>query len=152
MIIKEDWKIAFALILLMVLLGGYYEKLGVEARTMALPLAILIGAGIVVSRLKQLEYEMRSAKVNAKEVVVQSFSLIDNKGRERVSISADTEDALLTVFDENHNPCVLLDLLKNNPALKLIGHKGSALIDFNEQGHPNLVLVDDAGEKIWSAL
>ena len=54
---KKDWKAPFALILLFVLLGGYYEKLGVEARTMALPLAIFIAAGIIIARLKKLEYE-----------------------------------------------------------------------------------------------
>ena len=43
---KKDWKMTFALILLIVLLGGYYDKLGVEARTMVLPLAIFIAAGI----------------------------------------------------------------------------------------------------------
>ncbi len=48
---KKDWKAPFALILLIVLLGGYYEKLGVEARTTVLPLIIFIAAGIVIARL-----------------------------------------------------------------------------------------------------
>jgi hypothetical protein len=121
-------------------------------KTMLLPLVIIIGVGIVVARLKQLEYEIRSAKVNAKEVMVQSFGLIDNKGRKRVSISADAASALLTVFDDDQNPCVLLDVLDDNPALKLVGPKGSAVIDFDEQGRPNLVLKDARDEKIWSAL
>ena len=71
---KKDWKMTFVLILLIVLLGGYYEKLGVEARTMVLPLAIFIAAGIIIARLKQLEYEITTSKVNAKEAIVQSFT------------------------------------------------------------------------------
>jgi hypothetical protein len=151
MIRKKDWKMSFILVLLLVLAGGYYEQLSVETKTMVLPLAIIIGVGIIIARLKQLEYEIRSAKVNAKELVVQSFSLIDSKGRKRVSVSADSANALLTVFGEDQNPCVLLDVLNNNPVLKLVGAKGSALIDFDEQGRPNLVLKDDRDEKIWSA-
>ena len=152
MIRKKDWKKPFILVLLLVLAGGYYEQLSVETKTMMLPLVIIIGVGVVVARIKQMEYEIRSAKVNAKEVIVQSFSLIDNTGRKRVSISSDTANALLTVFNADQNPCVLLDVLNENPALKLIGPKGSALIDFDEQGRPNLVLIDDRDEKIWSAL
>lgn len=149
---KKDWKKPFILVLLLVLAGGYYEKLGVETRTMALPLAIIIGAGIVVARIRQLEYELRSAKVNAKEVIVQSFSLIDDQGRQRVSISTDAAKALMTVFNEDQSPCVLLDVLKNAPALKLVGPKGSTLIDFDEHGQPNLIIIDDKDEKIWSAM
>ena len=152
MIRKKDWKKPFILVLLLVLAGGYYEQLSVETKTMMLPLVIIIGVGVVVARIKQMEYEIRSAKVNAKEVIVQSFSLIDNTGRKRVSISSDTANALLTVFDADQNPCVLLNVMKNNPVLKLAGPKGSALIDFDEQGRPNLVLKDDRDEKIWSAL
>ncbi len=148
---NKDWKKPFILVLLLVLAGGYYQQLSVETRTMALPLAIIIGAGIVVAHIRKLEYELRSARVNAKEVIVQSFSLIDNKGRQRVSISADTANALVTVFNEDQSPCVLLDVMKNNPALKLVGLKGSALVDFDEQGHPNLVIIDEKDEKIWSA-
>ena len=79
MIQKKDWKKPFALILLIVVLGGYYEQLGVEARTMVLPLAIFIAAGIVISRLKKLEYEMTSSRVTAQKAVVQTFSVIDAK-------------------------------------------------------------------------
>jgi hypothetical protein len=149
---KKDWKMSFILVLVLVLAGGYYQQLSVEMKTMLLPLVIIIGVGIVVARIKQMEYEIRSAKVNAKEVIVQSFSLIDKKGRQRVSISTDVASALLTVFDADQHPCVLLDVLNENPALKLVGPKGSALIDFDEQGRPNFVLIDDKDEKIWSAL
>ena len=56
---KKDWKMTFALILSIVLLGGYYEKLGVEARTMVLPLAIFIAAGIIIARLKKLNTKIK---------------------------------------------------------------------------------------------
>jgi hypothetical protein len=72
---KKDWKMTFAMVLLFVLLGGYYEKLGVEARTMVLPLAIFIAAGIIIARLKRIEYEINTFKVNAKEVIVQRLPI-----------------------------------------------------------------------------
>jgi len=59
---NKDWKKPFILVLLLVLAGGYYQQLSVETRTMALPLAIIIGAGIVVARIRQLEYEIWSAR------------------------------------------------------------------------------------------
>jgi hypothetical protein len=151
MIQKKEWKTAFALILLIVLLGGYYEKLGVEARTMALPLAIFIAAGIVITRLKKLEYEIRSAKVNAKEVIVQNFSVIDRNGKKRVSISTTSDTALMSFFDEKDFPRVTLDLLKTEPILKLAGNKGSVSIEFDEEGLPNLMLKDNMDKNIWSA-
>ena len=128
----------FALILLIVLLGGYYEKLGVEARTMVLPLAIFIAAGIVIARLKKLEYEIRTARVNAKEVIVQNFSVIDSHGKQRVAISTTADTTLMRFFDEQDIPCATFDILNNGPILKLMGNKGSFLIAFDEEGRPNL--------------
>ena len=55
---KRDWKKPFAIILFIMLLGGYYDRLGVEARTMVLPLAIFIAAGMVISHLKKLDFEI----------------------------------------------------------------------------------------------
>lgn len=152
MIIKKDWKTTFVLILLIVLLGGYYEKLGVEARTMVLPLAIFIAAGIIISRLKKIEYEMTTSRLNAREAIVQSFRLIDQKGNECVLISTDPETPILTLFDTNHMPRVTLDALDNAPVLKLVGNKGSVTIEFDEEGLPHLNLKDEAGSIIWSAV
>jgi hypothetical protein len=151
MVIKKDWKMTFALILLIVLLGGYYEKLGVEARTMALPLAIFIAAGIVIARLKKLEYETITARVNAKELIVQNLSVIDSHGKQRVAISTTAETALMRIFDEQDIPCATFDVLNTGPILKLVGNKGSVLIAFDEEGRPNLTLKDDMDDNIWSA-
>jgi hypothetical protein len=148
---KKDWKISFVVILLIVLLGGYYEKLGVEARTMALPLAIFIAAGIIISRLKKLEYETTTAKVNAKEAIVQNFSVIDNHGKQRVAISTTADTALMRFFDEQDIPCATLDVLNTGPILKLVGNKGSVSIAFDEEGRPSLTLKDDMDKIIWSA-
>jgi hypothetical protein len=148
---KKDWKAPFALILLIVLLGGYYEKLGVEARTTVLPLVIFIAAGIIIARLKKLEYETITAKVNAKEVIVQNFSVIDSNGKKRVSISTTADTALMSFFDEKDIPRVTLDLLNTEPILKLAGNKGSVSIEFDEEGLPNLMLKDNMDKNIWSA-
>jgi K+-sensing histidine kinase KdpD len=152
MIQKKDWKKPFALILLIVVLGGYYEKLGVEARTMALPLAIFIAAGIIISRLKKLEYEMTTSRLNAREAIVQSLRLIDQKGNECVSISTDPEKQLMTFFDADHIPRATLNVLDNAPVLKLVGNKGSVTIEFDEEGLPHLNLKNEAGSIIWSAV
>ena len=148
---KKDWKMTFALILLIVLLGGYYEKLGVEARTMVLPLAIFIAAGIIIARLKKLEYETNTAKVNAKEGIVQSFSVIDSHGNQRVAISTTAETALMRFFDEKDIPCATFDVLDTGPILKLVGNKGSVSIAFDKEGRPNVILKDDMDKNIWSA-
>ena len=148
---KKDWKAPFALILLFVLLGGYYEKLGVEARTMALPLAIFIAAGIIIARLKKLEYETITTRVNAKEVFVQNFSVIDSHGKQRVAISTTADTALMRFFDEQNIPCATVDILNTGPVLKLLGNKGSVSIAFDEEHGPNLTLKDDMDNIIWSA-
>jgi hypothetical protein len=149
--INKDWKMTFALILLIALLGGYYEKLGVEARTMALPLAIFIAAGIIIARLKKLEYETITARINAKEVLVQHFSVIDSRGKQRVAVSTTGETALMCFFDEQDNPCATLDVLNAGPILKLVGNKGSVSMAFDEDGRPNLTLKDDMDKTIWTA-
>jgi len=148
---KKDWKISFVVILLIVLLGGYYEKLGVEARTMALPLAIFIAAGIIIARLKKLEYETITTMVNAKKVIVQNFSVIDNHGKQRVAISTTADTALMRFFDEQDIPCATLDVSNTGPILKLVGSKGSVSVAFDEEGRPNLTLKDDMDKIIWSA-
>jgi len=151
MITKKDWKMTFALILLIVLLGGYYEKLGVEARTMVLPLAIFIAAGIIIARLKKLEYEKSTFKVIAKEVIVQNLGVIDSHGKQRVAISTVADTALMRFFDEQDIPCATFDILNTGPILKLVGNKGSVSIAFDEEGRPNLTLKDDMDKTIWSA-
>ena len=152
MLQKKDWKTTFVLILLIVLLGGYYEKLGVEARTMVLPLAIFMAAGIIIARLKKLEYETRTAKVNTKEVIVQNVNVIDSHGKQRVAISTAADTALMSFFDEQDIPIATFDVLNTGPFLKLVGNKGSVSIAFDEEGRPNLTLKDDMDKNIWSAI
>lgn len=148
---KKDWKTLFVLILLLMLLGGYYERLSVETKTMILPMVIIIAAAFVIARFKQLEYEMRSSKVNAREGVFQTFSIIDSNGKERVSLSAAPDTALMTFFDEDHISRATLELLNIEPAMKLMGNRGSAWITFDENGLPNITLKDDADQIVWSA-
>ena len=152
MIQKKDWKKPFALTLLIVVMGGYYEQLSVEIKTMVLPLGIFIAAGFVIARLKKLEYEIRSSKVTAQKAVVQTFSVIDANGNERVSISAASDSAIMTFFDEEYVPRTTLELSQGRPDLKLLGNKGSAGIVFDEKGLPNIILKDDMDKIIWSAM
>jgi len=152
MIQKKDWKKPFALILLLVLLGGYYDQLDVEMKTMVLPLAIFAAAGFVIARLKKLEYEMRSSKITAQKAVVQTFNIIDANGKERVSISTTPDSAIMTFFDEEYVPRATMELSQGRPDLKLLGDKGSAGIVFDEKGLPNIILRDDMDKIIWSAL
>lgn len=147
----KDWKKPFAVVLFIVLLGGYYEGLSVEMKTMVLPLAIFIAAGILIARLKKLEYEMTTSLLNARDAVVQSLILIDPKGNERISISTDPENPLMTFFDVDHIPRATLNILDDSPVLKLTGKKGNVTIEFDEEGLPNLYLKDDAGSILWSA-
>ncbi|MBL7179183.1 MAG: hypothetical protein ABIK98_12945 [Pseudomonadota bacterium] len=151
MIQKKDWKKPFAIILFITLLGGYYDQLSFETRTMVLPIVIIIAVAFVISRLKQLEYETRSAQVFAHKITTQAFSVLDRDGKERVAISADTEKTALTFYDKNHTPCATLELADNQPALKLAGNKGIVLIAFDNEGRPNLSLKGAADETIWSA-
>jgi hypothetical protein len=148
---KKDWKKPFLLVLLLVLLGTYYERLSVETKAMVLPIAIFIAAAIVIARFKQLEYEIRSSKVNARDAVFQTFTIIDPNGKERVSLSAAPDAPLMTFFDEDHMPRATLELLDIEPIMKLVGNRGSAWITFDEKGLPNITFKDDTGQIIWSA-
>ena len=152
MIQKKDWKKPLAIILLLALLGGYYDQLDVEMKTMVLPLAIFAAAGFVIARLKKLEYEMRSSKITALKAVVQTFSIIDANGKERVSISTTPDSATMTFFDAEYVPRATMELSQGRPDLKLLGDKGSAGIVFDEKGLPNIILKDDMDKIIWSAL
>jgi hypothetical protein len=151
MIKKKDWKKTAAILLFIMLLGGYYERLTVETQAMVLPLVIIIAAGIVIARLKQFEYEIRSNQILAHKMAVHTFSVVDSSGNERVSISAETGNAALTLFDESRIPRATLELFQTEPALKLEGDKGSVLISFDKEGRPNLTLKGDGEKIIWTA-
>jgi len=143
---KKDWKRPAAIILFVMLLGGYYEKLNVETQAMVLPMVIFI-----VARFKQLEYEMRSAQVTTHKITVQTLSVLDSNGNERITVAADPDNPALTFYDANHTPRATLDLDHTEPTLKLEGGKGSILIAFDKEGLPNVTLQGDTDEVIWSA-
>ncbi len=148
---KKDWKRPAAVILFVMLLGGYYERLNVEAQAMVLPMVIFIATAVVIARFKQLEYEMRSAQITTHKITVQTLSVLDSNGKERITIAAAPENPALTFYDENHTPRATLDLAHTEPTLKLEGSKGSILIAFDKEGLPNVTLQGDTGEIIWSA-
>ena len=104
-----------------------------------------------MTRFKQLEYEMRSSKVLAHDMAVQNFSIVDSDGNKRISISGDSDKAVMTFYDEDHTARVTLELLHQETKLTLAGDKGSALIVFGEEGRPNFTLKDDTDTTIWSA-
>ena len=148
---KKDWKRTAAIILFVMLLGGYYEKLNVETQAMVLPMVIFIAVAVVVARFKQLEYEMRSAQITTHKITVQTLSVLDSNGNERIAVAADPDNPALTFYDANHTPRATLDLDHTEPTLKLEGGKGSILIAFDKEGLPNVTLQGDTDEVIWSA-
>ena len=148
---KKDWKRTAAIILFVMLLGGYYEKLNVETQAMVLPMVIFIAVAVVVARFKQLEYEMRSAQITTHKITVQTLSVLDSNGNERIAVAAEPDNPALTFYDANHTPRVTLDLAHTEPTLKLEGGKGSILIAFDKEGLPNVTLQGDTDEVIWSA-
>ena len=148
---KRDWKRPAAIILFVMLLGGYYEKLNVETQAMVLPMVIFIAAAVVIARFKQLEYEVRSAQVTTHKITVQTLSVLDSNGIERIAIAAAPENPALTFYDANHTPRATLDLTHTEPTLKLEGGKGSILIAFDKDGLPNVTLQGDTDEVLWSA-
>jgi hypothetical protein len=148
---KKDWKRPAAIILFVMLLGGYYEKLNVETQAMVLPMVIFIAVAVVVARFKQLEYEMRSAQITTHKITVQTLSVLDSNGNERIAMAAEPDNPALTFYDANHTPRATLDLDHTEPTLKLEGGKGSILIAFDKEGLPNVTLQGDTDEVIWSA-
>ncbi len=149
--IKRDWPKLIALAVFFALLGTYYERLSLEARTFILPLLIFGAAAFVLGRLRQILYEVRSSRVTALEMVAKQLSFTDDDGKQRISISASSDGALMTFYDEDQVSRATLELISRQPALRLIGEKGSALLAINEDGMPSFTLRDDAEEIVWSA-
>ena len=149
--IKKHWPKLLALAIFFILLGGYYDRLSVETRTFILPLLIFIAAGIVLGRMKQLQYEVRSSSLTALEIVAQNLSLADTDGNERMSISASSEGATLVMYDKDRVSRASLELTDGEPILKLVGDGGSAELSFDEEGRPRLMFRDDGNDVSWSA-
>lgn len=150
MTIKRDWPKLIALAVFFTLLGAYYDRLSVETRTFILPLLIFVAAAFVLGRVKQLQHEVRSARVTALEIVAQNISLADTDGNERLSISASSDTTVLTFYDDNHSSRLALELTNSEPVLRLIGDKGSAMLAVNYGGLPSLTLRDEKEQIIWS--
>ena len=151
MTIRKDWPKLIAFVIFFVLIGGYYDRMDVEMRTFTLPLLIFAAAALIYSRLKQLQYEIRSSRVAALEVVTRKLSLADTEGNERVSIDASSENTVMTFFDDNQVSRVTLELTNKEPVLKLIGDNGSAVVAIDYHGMPSFTLRDHADEVTWSA-
>jgi hypothetical protein len=151
MTIRKDWPKLIAFVIFFVLIGGYYDRMDVEMRTFTLPLLIFVAAALIYGRLKQLQYEIRSSRVAALEVVTRKLSLADTEGNERVSIDASSENTVMTFFDDNQVSRVTLELTNKEPVLKLIGDNGSAVLAIDYRGIPSFTLRDHADEVTWSA-
>lgn len=149
MVKNMDWLKVFAIIILMMLMGGYYDRLSVETRTMILPLAIFIAATYFIVYLRKMQYEMRSSKIITYQLVANQFSLVDNNGNERISIASD--DGVITFYDEHHAPRVTMDMLGEESILKLKAEEGSAELAFNEEGMARLTLRGKTDDIIWTA-
>ena len=152
MTIKKDWPKLVALAIFFTLLGAYYERLSVETRTFILPLLIFAAAAFVLGRLRQIQYEVRSSRVTALEIVAKQLSFVDDEGKERIEISASSDGALMTLYDGDHISCATLELIGKEPVIRLIGEKGSAILAINEDGMPSFVFRDETNEIMWSAL
>jgi hypothetical protein len=147
----KNWKALVVITLLLMLLGGYYERLSVEIRTMILPMFIFFLAAFMLVRFKQFEHEVRSFKIMAYGIEVQNMSIVDQNGRERIAVTGAADNAVMTVYDENHTARVTLELLPQEPQLTLAGNQGSALVAFDAEGRPHVALKDDTDNIIWSA-
>jgi hypothetical protein len=123
----------------------------VEMRTFTLPLLVFAAAALIYGRLRQLQYEIRSSRVAAWEVVTRKLSLADTEGNERVSIAASPENTVMTFFDDDQVSRVTLELTNKEPVLRLIGDNGSAVVAIDYRGMPSFTLRGHGDEVTWSA-
>ena len=151
MTMRKDWPKLLAFVIFFMLLGGYYDRLTVETRTFILPLLIFIAAALIFGRLMQLQQEVRSSRVTALEIVAQQLSLADTEGNERLSMVASSDRTVMTFYDNNQVSRLVMELIDNEPALKIIGEKGSAKVAINYDGEANFSILNDQDEVIWSA-
>ena len=151
MTLRKDWPKLIAFVIFFMLIGGYYDRMDVEMRTFTLPLLIFAAAALIYGRLRQLQYEIRSSRVAAWEVVTRKLSLADTEGNERVSIAASPENTVMTFFDDNQVSRVTLELTNKEPVLRLMGDNGSAVLAIDYHGMPSFTLRGHGDEVIWSA-
>jgi hypothetical protein len=149
--VQKRWPMLLAFILFFMLLGGYYGKLSLEIRSWIVPLIIFAAAGLLIGRMKQLQYELRSASVFTNRIVTQEVCVADSDGNELLAVTASPIGAVMTFYDENHDPRITLEMSEKEPVLKLVGERGASVLTFDERGLPSLALKNDAEETIWSA-
>jgi hypothetical protein len=151
MTLRKDWPKLIAFVVFFMLIGGYYDRMSVEMRTFTLPLLIFAAAALIYGRLKQLQYEIRSSRVTALEVVTGKLSLADTDGKERVSIAASSENTVMNFYDDNQVSRVTMELTNSEPVIRLLGDNGSLVLAIDYHGMPSLTLRSHADEVIWSA-
>lgn len=151
MTMRSDWPKLLALVVFFMLLGGYYDRLTVETRTFILPGVIFIAAALVIGKLKQLQHEVRSARITALEIVTQQLSLADTEGNERLSMLASSDRTVMTLYDSNQVSRFVLELIDNQPAVRIIGDRGSASVAINYDGTAIFSVLNDQDEIIWTA-
>jgi len=148
---RKDWPKFLALVIFFMLLGGYYNRLSVETRTIILPALIFIAASLIIGRMKQLQHEVRSVRVTALKLVTQQFSLADTEGNERMSMVANSNRTVMTFYDNHQMPRLVLELKDSQPGLEIIGERGSFQVAINYEGAAISSILDDQDEIIWSA-
>ena len=144
-----EWLKVFAIIIFMMLLGGYYDRFSVETRTMILPLAIFIAATSFFVYLRKIQYEMRVSNVIAYKLVVHELSMVDSAGKERISVSSD--DGVITFYDENHEALVRVEAIDKRTVLRLKAEEGSAELTLDPEGKTSLTLRGKTNDILWSA-
>ena len=143
------WLKVSGVVIFMMLMGRYYDRLSVETRTMILPMAIFIAATYFIVYLMKIQNEMRVSNVIAYKVVANELSLTDSHGNERISITSD--NGVITFFDENHVPRATMDMLGDKPMFKLKAEGGSAELAFYQEEMARITLRDKTDNTVWSA-
>jgi hypothetical protein len=151
MIVKRDWPKLIALIIFFMLLGGYYDRLSVQTRTFILPALIFVAAAFVLGKLRQLQYEVRTSRLTAYEIVTQQLSFADIDGNERIAISAAADSTIMSFYDASHAELLTMELKDGEPQFRMTGEKGVALLTISEDGRPSFTIRGEGDDVIWSA-
>ena len=85
------------------------------------------------------------------EVVTQQLSLADTEENERLSMMASSDRTVMTFYDNNHLSHLVLEVIDNEPVLKLVGQEGSAKVAINYDGAANFSILNNQDEVIWTA-
>jgi hypothetical protein len=144
-----DWLKVSAIIIFMMLMGGYYDRFSLETRTMILPLVIFIAATYFFVHLRKIQMEMRASNVIAYKLVANELSLVDNNGNERISVTSN--NGAITFYDDNQVPLATINFPGDQSMLKLTAEGGSAELSFDQERAAIITLRDKTEDVIWSA-